>query len=430
MGLALPSVTSLWHPFADMASVERDGELVLAEGDGAVVRDELGREYVDLTAGLWFANIGHGRHEVADAMADQARTLAAYSTFGDMANRPALELAERLAGIAPMGDAKVFFTSGGSDSVDTAAKLVRRYWSLAGHPGRTTIITRERAYHGMHWGGTAMAGIGANRAGYGDWGADVVTAAWDDVADLERVIDALVDEDGESTAAAFFCEPVIGAGGVHFAGADYLRAARELCRTRGVLWVSDEVITGYGRTGDWFASTRFDLDPDIVLTAKGLTSGYVPMGALLVAPEVADRFWDGRAGLWRHGYTYSGHAVAAAAALANLDVIERDDLIAAVVDLERQTEAIFGELADHPLVSEVRAGVGLLAAVQVDPDVASSDPEVVGRVIGQLRARGVLTRGLVDGSLQVSPPFVVTVEQLKAAASATSDAFDASTRGA
>jgi putrescine aminotransferase len=326
-----------------------------------------------------------------------------------------------------MSEAKVFFTSGGSDSVDTAAKLVRRYWSLAGRPGRTTIITRERGYHGMHWGGTAMAGIGANRAGYGDWGADVVTTRWDDVSDLERVIDGLVDENGEPTAAAFFCEPVMGAGGVHFAGEAYLREARQLCRARGVLWVSDEVITGYGRTGDWFASTRFDLDPDIVLSAKGLTSGYVPMGALLVAPAVTEPFWDGRAGLWRHGYTYSGHAVAAAAALANLELIEREGLLGHVIELERETTATMGELASHPLVSEVRSGVGLLAAVQIDPGVQRADPAVVGRVIGALRDRGVLTRGLVDGSLQVSPPFVITPEQLKTAASTLWDALDAVT---
>ena len=187
--LACQLVTHLWHPFADMASVERDGELVLTSGVGAVVVDDGGREYLDLTAGLWFANVGHGRTEIADAMGAQARELAAYSTFGDMANRPVLELADRLAGIAPMSDAKVFFTSGGSDSVDTAAKLVRRFWSIQGHPGRTTIITRERAYHGMHWGGTALAGITANRSGYGEWGADVATVAWNDVDDLVRALD-------------------------------------------------------------------------------------------------------------------------------------------------------------------------------------------------------------------------------------------------
>ena len=180
-------MTHLWHPFADMSAVERDGQLVLVRGSGASVFDAHDAEYLDLTAGLWFANVGHGRAEIADAMGAQAGRLAAYSTFGDMANEPVLALADRLAAIAPVPDSKVFFTSGGSDAVDTAAKLVRRYWTLVGQPQRTTIITRERAYHGMHWGGTAMGGIEPNRAGYGEWGADVVHVGWDSVAELEQV---------------------------------------------------------------------------------------------------------------------------------------------------------------------------------------------------------------------------------------------------
>jgi putrescine---pyruvate transaminase len=331
-----------------------------------------------------------------------------------------LALADRLATIAPVSDSKVFFTSGGSDAVDTAAKLVRRYWTLVGQPRRTTIITRDRAYHGMHWGGTAMGGIEPNRAGYGEWGADVVNVGWDSLADLERVI----AERGADTLGAFFCEPVMGAGGVHFAGEDYLREARALCREHGVLWVSDEVITGYGRTGEWFASTRFGLEPDVVLSAKGLTSGYAPMGAVLVAPSVAAPFWDGTSGVWRHGYTYSGHAVAAAAAMANLDVIEREGLVSQVRDLEPVLTETLAGLADHPLVREVRSGVGLLAAIQIDPDVVMRDAAVVPAVVAGLRARGVLTRPLVDGSLQVSPPFVVTVEELKGFASACWEALE------
>jgi adenosylmethionine-8-amino-7-oxononanoate aminotransferase len=347
-------------------------------------------------------------------MGAQAGRLAAYSTFGDMANEPVLALADRLSTIAPVSDSKVFFTSGGSDAVDTAAKLVRRYWTLVGQPQRTTIVTRDRAYHGMHWGGTAMGGIEPNRAGYGEWGADVVHVGWDSVADLEQVI----AERGADTIGAFFCEPVMGAGGVHFAGEEYLRRARALCREHGVLWVSDEVITGYGRTGEWFASTRFELEPDLVLSAKGLTSGYAPMGAVLVAPSVAAPFWDGTSGVWRHGYTYSGHAVAAAAAIANLDIIEREGLVAQVRDLEAVLTDTLAGLADHPLVREVRSGVGLLAAVQLEPEALARDAGLVPSVVAGLRARGVLTRPLVDGSLQVSPPFVVTVDELKSFASA------------
>lgn len=413
-------MTSLWHPFADMSAVEAAGELVLTRGSGASVFDAAGREYLDLTAGLWFANVGHGRTEIADAMGAQAASLAAYSTFGDMANEPVLALAERLAHLAPVPGSKVFFTSGGSDAVDTAAKLVRRYWSVQGQSRRTTIITRERAYHGMHWGGTALAGIEPNRSGYGEWGADVVNVPWDDAEALAQAI----DERGAETVAAFFCEPVLGAGGVHFAGEEYLRRAREVCRERGVLWVSDEVITGYGRTGEWFASTRFDLNPDLVLSAKGLTSGYAPMGAVLAAPSVTEPFWNGNAGVWRHGYTYSGHAVAAAAGLANLELIDREGLVGRVRDLEPVVTDAFTSLAGHPLVSEVRAGVGLLAAVQIDPGALAADASLAPRAVLALRDRGVLTRPLVDGSLQVSPPFVISEPQLKHAAHAIGEALD------
>ncbi|MDH4353264.1 MAG: aminotransferase class III-fold pyridoxal phosphate-dependent enzyme, partial [Actinomycetota bacterium] len=222
-------MTALWHPFADMAEVAAAGELVLRSGDGQYVVDEEGRRYLDVTAGLWFANVGHGRREIADAVGRQAATLAAHSVFGDLANRPALDLAERVASLAPVADSKVFFTSGGSDSVDTAAKLVRRFWQVKGEVQRTAIITRDRAYHGMHWGGTALSGIGPNKDGYGEVVDDVAHVAWDDAGALADTIDAL----GSDRVAAFFCEPVIGAGGVYAAGEEYLRAAREVCRERG-----------------------------------------------------------------------------------------------------------------------------------------------------------------------------------------------------
>ncbi len=394
-------MTSLWNPFADMFAVEREGHFVLARGEGQYVFDRDNRRYLDVTAGLWFANVGHGRQDIAAAVAEQTAALAAYSTFGDMATEPLLQLADKVAAISPVADSKVFFTSGGSDAVDTAVKMIRRYWNLMNQPNRTTIITRTRAYHGMHWGGSGLAGIDANQSGHGDFGADVAKVAWDDASALAD----LIDERGPSTIAAFFCEPVMGAGGVYFAGADYLKQAREICRERGVLWVSDEVITGFGRTGDWFASTRYGLEPDLMLTAKGLTSGYVPMGAVIAAPTVAEPFFAAGAGVWRHGYTYSGHAVAAAAALVNLDIIEREQLIDRVARLETVLDSALKPLVDHPCVAEVRAGTGLLAAIQIEPD--ESRPGRIHRVVSALRSQGVLSRALVDGSLQISPPFVI-----------------------
>jgi adenosylmethionine-8-amino-7-oxononanoate aminotransferase len=412
----------MWHPFADMAAIVRDGEFVLARGEGAYVYDEAGRRYLDATAGLWFCNVGYGRAEIAGAVAEQLRQLPAYSTFGDFANRPAIELAEVVSAHAPVPDSAVFFTNGGSDSVDTAIKLARRYWQVVGQPQRTTVLTREHAYHGMHIGGTSLAGIEANLAGYGELLGGVERVAWDDVAAVTKAIDSV----GAEHVAAFLCEPVIGAGGVLLPPEGYLNAVREVCRERGVLFVADEVITGFGRLGDWFASTRFDLAPDMVLCAKGLTSGYVPMGAVIVAPSVAEPFWDGRAGIWRHGYTYSGHAGAAAAGLANLRLLESEQLPQRARELETPLAESLQTLTSSSLVSEVRAGLGLVAAVQLDRTALADDPALIGRVIAELRRQGVLTRGLATGALQISPALVIdadTIQELTAAIAAALEAL-------
>ena len=410
--------SAFWHPFADMSAVAGH-DLVIASGDGCHVRAEDGREFLDATAALWYCNVGHGRAEIGEAVLRQMSSLAAYSNFGDLATRPTLDLADRLAAMAPMADAKVFFTSGGSDAVDTAVKMVRRYWDLLGAPERTVIITRERSYHGMHMAGTSLAGIPANRAGYGPLDSGVANVAWDDADALA----ATIDEIGADRVAAFFCEPVIGAGGVYPPPAGYLESVRAICRERGVLFVADEVISGYGRTGRMFASAG--LDPDLVLTAKGLTSGYLPMGAVLVAGAVARPFWETPGLMWRHGYTYSGHASAAAAAMANLDIIEREGLVERVAVHQLTLTAALVPLRSHSYVSDVRCGVGLLGAVTIDPAVLAADPTVLPRVITGLRERGVLTRGLADGSVQISPPFVITRDELQQLSAAIDGALTA-----
>lgn len=407
---------TFWHPFADMSAVSGH-ELVIVRGRGSTVEAEDGRTFLDATAALWYCNVGHGREEISDAVARQMANIASYSCFGDFVTRPTLDLADRLSAMAPMSDARVFFTSGGSDSVDTAVKMVRRYWSLQGHDERSRIVTRRQAYHGMHLAGTSLAGIEANRTGQGPLDDDVATVPWDDADALAQEIDRI----GADRVAAFFCEPVLGAGGVRTPPAGYLAAVREICRDRGVLFVADEVICGYGRTGRMFASA--DLSPDLVLTAKGLTSGYLPMGAVLVAGEVAEPIWAG--GVWRHGYTYSGHASAAAAALANLDIIEREDLVRRVADHAITLSAALAPLRAHDWISDVRSGTGLLAAVQVDPGLVAEDPGVLGRLVVAIRERGVLTRPLVDGSLQISPPFVMTREEMGVCGRAIDDALTA-----
>jgi putrescine---pyruvate transaminase len=395
--------SSFWHPFADMAAVQEQGELVLVRGEGAHVWDEAGTRYLDATASLWYCNVGWGRREIAEAVAAQMELLPAYSTFGDITTRPASELAERVAALAPVPGSKVFLTSGGSDSIDTATKMARRYWQLRDEPARTILIRRERAYHGMHTAGTSLAGIPANAAGHGDLIEDVVEVPWDDAGALRSAIKGA----DAGRVAAFFCEPVIGAGGVFPPPPGYLAAVRDICRDTGVLFVADEVITGFGRCGDWFASTRFGLDPDIVTCAKGITSGYLPMGAVLAAPQVAEPFWAKGAGMWRHGYTYSGHAAVAAAALANLDIMEREDLCGRALTLEISLVEALGSLVDHELVHEIRGGTGVLAAVQLPPDRVVSDATLPGRVAGACRRAGVLVRPLVGGAMAVSPPLVV-----------------------
>jgi putrescine---pyruvate transaminase len=396
-------MSTFWHAFADMNAVETGGELVVDRGEGVHVWDEDGKRYVDATAALWYCNVGYGREEIAEAAHRQLSRLPSYSTFGNLSNRPAIELAERVALLAPIEGSKVFLTSGGSDSIDTATKMARRYWQLLGQSERTLLITREHAYHGMHVAGTSLAGIEANAAGHGPLVGDVVKVAWDSPAALREAIEL----DGPERVAAFFCEPVIGAGGVFAPPEGYLREVRAICRETGVLFVADEVITGFGRTGDWFASIRWDLEPDIITCAKGITSGYLPMGAAIAAPWVAEPFWGPNAGMWRHGYTYSGHAAAAAAALANLEVMEREALPKRALELEQDLAEALAPLAEHALVGEVRSGTGVLAAVQVDAEVLASDPTTPAKLVAACREHGILTRALGIGALQISPALVM-----------------------
>jgi adenosylmethionine-8-amino-7-oxononanoate aminotransferase len=414
-------MTHFWHPFADMAAVEKTGPFTVVRGEGTRIFDKNGRGYLDATASLWYCNVGHGRASIAAAAAKQIEDLAAYSTFGDFTNPTIEALAERVADIAPCADPKVFFTSGGSDCVDSAVKLVRRYWELVGNPERRVLITRQGSYHGMHIAGTSLAGIEPNRVGYGELLGDVYRVERDSAEDLEKLIANL----GAERVAAFFCEPIVGAGGVFHPQSGYLKDVERVCRESGVLFVADEVVTGYARSGEWFASQRYGIEPDLVISAKGLTSGYLPMGALIASGRVAEPFYDGRAGLWRHGYTYSGHATVAAAALANLDIIESERLADRVRSLEPELRARLSPLADHRLVSEVRCGEGLLAAVQIDPAVIEADPTLPARTVAAMRERGVLTRTLATGAIHVSPALVITGDELTELAEVAEAALDA-----
>jgi adenosylmethionine-8-amino-7-oxononanoate aminotransferase len=400
-------MSSLWHPFADMAAV-KDDELVIAKGRGALVWDEQGREYVDAKGGLWYCAIGHGRGEIAEAVAAQMRELEAYDIFSSTANRPAVDLADRVSALAPMADGAVFFTSGGSDAVDTAGKLALRYWSAVGKPDKRAIVHRERSYHGMNAYGTSLAGIPANLEGIGALIPDTISVGSDDTDALER----LFAERGDHIAA-FIGEPVIGAGGVFAPAPGYWDRVQELCREHDVLLIADEVICGFGRLGTWFGSHRFGITPDMVTCAKGITSGYLPLGAVIASARVQEPFWSSPGGpMFRHGYTYSGHPSVCAAGLANLDVLEREGLLERVSRLESVLHDAMQPLADLPVVHEVRSGVGLLAAVEISPDARKADPALVEKLVRGCRERGVLTRGLAGHSLQVSPSFVIEEREI------------------
>jgi putrescine aminotransferase len=409
-GMVPATATSrFWHPFADMGSVSRR-ELVIERGEGVHVFDTEGNRYLDATASLWYANLGHGRADIADAVAAQMRTLEAYSTFGDFGNRPANELCERLARLAPIDDARVFLASGGGDAIDTAAKIARRHWVLRGQPERVHLISRTHGYHGTHGFGTSIGGIEANVT---NWGP-LVPATSAVPHDSLEALEAEILRVGPDRVAAFFCEPVIGAGGVYLPPDGYIEGVADLCAEHGVLLVVDSVICGFGRLGTWFGIERWeDVRPDLITFAKGVTSGYLPVGGVVVSGAVAAPFFDEPGGpMLRHGATYAGHATCCAAALTVLDIYEREGIIPRGRELEGPLADALSPLADHPAVAEVRAGLGLLAAVQLAPDVLESDPGAVAKVAQGAREAGVLLRPLL-GALAVSPPLIVEHEHLE-----------------
>ncbi len=314
--------TRLWHPFSDMSAV-RGSEFVLTRGDGVWVFDDRDRRYLDGTASLWYANVGHARREIADAIVDQLGKLEAYPAFGDFTTEPAQLLAARIAELAPVDDARVFFTTGGGEALDSAAKIARRYWNAKGQPERVHLIGRTGGYHGTNGYGTAIGGIEANRAGWGLLMSQTSSVQWDSLAALEQEVLRV----GPEKVAAVFAEPVIGAGGVLPPPPGYLEGVQAICQEHGILFVADEVICAFGRVGEWFASERFGLRPDMITFAKGVTSGYLPLGGVVASGRVAEPFWDEAGNMLRHGATYSAHATCCVAGSANLDLLAADDLV-------------------------------------------------------------------------------------------------------
>lgn len=394
---------ALWSAQAHMPSVlGRQVEIV--GGDGAYVTTSTGERLLDATAGLWHANVGHGREELARAAYDQMSRLETYHVFGRFLNDAALRLADRVAGYAPFAGARVIFGSGGSDAVDTACKLARRHWQLEGKPAKKMIVSREYAYHGLHAFGTSVTGLGPNREGYGTDSLVPETARIDslDIGNAAVAIDRL----GPGNIAAILVEPIIGTGGVIPPPPGYLEGLQRLAADHEILLIVDEVITGFGRTGTMFACERFGLRPDMLLMAKGITSGYAPLGGILVAPRIWERFFAGpQSPVFRHGLTYSGHATACAVAEANLDILNREDLVSRAAVLEGVLDKHLGRARSHDLVQEVRQ-MGFLAGLELAPEV---DADAVADLALE---RGVILRILRGNTVQISPPFVVGEDEI------------------
>jgi putrescine aminotransferase len=381
--------------------------LVLARGAGARLWDVDGKEYLDGTCGLWVCPVGHGRRELAQAAARQMERLEYYASFWELTNEPAIRLAARLAELAPPGLDRVFFTSGGSEGTETAFKLARLAWHAQGQPERTVILTRRRAYHGVSYGSLQATGIPPLKEGFGPLPGDFVhldlpypfegTTTDGLIEQLERTI----AEVGPERIAAFVGEPIVGVGGMIPPHDDYWPRVEAVLREHGILLILDEVVTAYGRTGAWFAAEHWGgLNPDMIVTAKALTSGYFPLGAVLVGERV-EALLEGTA--FRHGFTYNGHPTGCAVALENLAIIEHEGLLERARDLGRHLAGRLAELEALDTVAEARC-FGLMAGLELRVADAA---ELADRI----RDAGVIVRA-TGQKLVMSPPLVIEREQL------------------
>ena len=390
-------VSDFLHPFAKPT---RTDFRTLVRGQGSVVYDNHGNQYIDGMASLWYCAVGHGRSDMAEAIARQAGTLAAYSTFDPFTNEPAEELAEKLVAIGPIPKSRIFFTSSGSESVDTAMKLARLAHVQAGHPERTLIISRQRGYHGTTYGGTSAQGIPPNREGYGPLVGDVEQVAADDI----EAMATLMAQRG-NTVAAVLVEPLQGAGGVFPPTEGYLESLRRLCDQHGAFLIFDEVISGFGRLGTWFAADHYKVVPDLMTFAKAVTSGYQPLGGVFVGPAVRAPLEADANFFLRTGFTYSGHPTACAAALKNIEILEREDLLARAVHIGKRLSSGLQSLADDGLIASVRGDGAVWAASHH----THRDPMMIRDKMLDL---GVITRAIGADANTFCPPLVTSDAQI------------------
>ncbi|MDI3419448.1 aminotransferase family protein [Streptomyces luteolus] len=421
------------HPYLPGTATER---VVMTDGAGCRLTDTEGRGYLDATGGLWLAQVGHGRTDLADVAHEQMKKLEYFTSFWDFSNDRAIELAARLAELAPDPLNHVYYTSGGSEGVEAAIKMARYYHHRRGESSRTWILARSKAYHGVGYGGSSAAGFPLYQEGFAPMVPHVshLTPPWpyrtelydgqattpEEVTDfLIRELEERIAEIGPEHIAAMVGEPIMGVGGMLVPPADYWPRVREVLDRHGILLIFDEVVTAYGRVGEWFAAQYFDTTPDIIVTAKGITSGYVPLGALLVGDHVAEALL--REHGFPMGYTYNGHPVATAVALANLDIIEKEGLLARATTIGSFLHAeLQSQLGDLEVVGEVRS-VGMMLAVELVADRATReplplDPERMPHDVIR-RETGVIVRDSAH-SLVLSPPLIMTEAEAKEAASA------------
>ena len=417
------------HPFTDTKQLNREGTRVITRGEGVWLWDSDGNRILDGMAGLWCVQVGYGRRELATAAAAQMRQLAYYNTFFKTATPTAIELSQVIADLTPPGLDQIFFANSGSEAVDSMVRLVRHYWNLAGKPSKKTIIGRKLGYHGSTMAAASVGGM-ANMHAQADlplpgfvhieppywykFGGDLAPDEFGRQA--AQALETKIRELGPENVAAFVGEPIMGAGGVIIPPDTYWPEIQRICRAHDVLLVADEVICGFGRTGHWWGCDRYGIEPDLMTMAKGLTSGYMPLSALAVGPRVAETLVE-QGGEFAHGFTYSGHPVSCALALANVRVLRQEGLIERTRDDVGPylRHSLAQAVGDHPLVGEVR-GEGLLAAIELVADKAERrlfDPpgEVGARCRDRCFANGLVMRAVFD-TMVLSPPLIITRQEI------------------
>lgn len=420
-----------FHPFTSIADQQAHGPHVIASGNGIMLRDAQGREYIDSMAGLWCVSVGYGRERIARVMAAESRKLSYYHSFMGYANEPATLLADKLRSMAPGSINRAFFGCSGSDANDTHIKLIWQYNNLRGRPFKKKILARGGAYHGVTVASASLAGLPHLQARFDLPVNDRFVMLsrpshyWEGrgmseskfVAHLVRELDAVIAREGAETIAAFFVEPVQGAAGVIVPPKGYFDAIIPILRRHDILVVSDEVVSGFGRLGKLWGCERYDFQPDLMTLAKGLTSGYFPMSASLVSDEIWSVFANASSdvGPFAHGYTYTAHPVGAAVALENLAIMEEEGLVENAASVgEYFQKRLADAVADHPLVGEKR-GVGLIAAVELVADKATGAAfnlklGVARKLYDLLLAEGLIARPIFN-SIAFSPPLILTREQ-------------------